>query len=161
MKKILVCLLFFCLIIISWCNSWNSNQFENSLKCQWYLDDFESQFWTWYKNFSVFYSQKLKTCVTTYQYEWYEFISPWSRNHDLMFFVQDLFDKSSICTFANRKELYYPDSITNDSNYSINSQIKICSCENLWWYSDEDINLCNLWVWDIRELRWNQINYLK
>ena len=57
--------------------------------------------------------------------------------------------------------VYYPNSITDDRNYFIESQIKICNCENIEEYDKNDIKLCNLWVGDIKTLRWNEIVYLK
>ena len=135
--------------------------FENNIKCQEYLYNFKSEFWTWYKNFSTFFSPKLNTCLVWYEYEWYEFIGPWNRNHDIIYYIDDMFNRSSWCKFANRMELYYPNSITDDRNYSIESQIKICNCENIEEYDKNDIKLCNLWVGDIKTLRWNEIVYLK
>ena len=137
----------------------DQQMFENNIKCQEYLYNFKSEFWTWYKNFSAFFSPKLNTCLAWYEFEWYIYVSPWSKDHDVMYFVTDLFDSSSTCYFGNRMRL-----VTEEfwwSDFSIESQIKICSCENLEQYDEKEIKLCNLWVGEMKTLRWNEINYLK
>jgi len=187
MKKFFLSLLLFCTVLLFWCNQWNNNQFENTLKCQEFKEQFLSEmvdyfgitsfsydeFWTpllapLKNSVELFYSPITNSCLWIAYGDYternkYEPNNPdWTNNvvfSESLYVVQDIFSADRCRVKAN--SFYDDDGLLEEVEF-------YNGCRWLSAYDDKKFSMFEF-KWDdidkslglASEIFWNEVNYLK
>lgn len=186
MKKALLFILLFCVVLLFWCNQWSNDQFNNTLKCQEFKNQFlnemvdyfaitsfsSDEFWTpllapLKNSIELFYSPITNSCLWIAYGDYIERnkFDPndpdWTNKVDFsesLYVVQDVFNSNRCRVKSNE---FYDDGILEEIEF-------YNDCQWLPAYDDNKFSMFEF-NWDdvdknlglAKEIFRNEINFLK